>query len=338
MAKKSLFGRLANVFKEEEEDSSEDIDKDVEAAVMATLSAEVEGIDGNTVVSASQGKQGETVHIFDLAPIFDLMGGRDGRVASGLLEICQRQFDASRESPRDNAVIEGDLFIMRFDKCSNEEGFRRAALLINEVGTQVLMDRFQKVDVPEILVTADVDDITDDDGAVDMSKIAQVQKQGGIPIALDLLDGVPNWAKMAARKMADRFVGTSKDRKVKDIDGVMSEERVIKDQVVVESRDREEFNPDHHMVEIKRERKQEEIRMVEIKPERKKNDDIQMVPITPDKKGSTPDWMDAAMKPNAVEEPKKRVKRSGIDRRQRRIPVGAKNRRTGGMERRGRGF
>ena len=49
----------------------------------------------------------------------------------------------------------------------------------------------------------------------------------------------------------------------------------------------------------------------------------------------TPDWVKNAMKADPVE--KKRVPRSSKERRAKRIPVGEKNRRSGGLDRRGRG-
>ena len=322
MAKKSLFGRLADAFKEED-DLSEDIDKDVEASVIETLSAEMESLDGNTVLSAGRGSSGDTVFIFGLTPVFDMMGGRDSRAADGLLEICDRKFELSRKSPKDSAAVQGDNFIMRFDGVDKEQGYHRAAILINEIGTSILSDRFQEMDVPEILVAADVNDITNEDGTVNAQKIVAVKKAGGVPIEFQQIEGLPEWAKLAAKNMANRWFGQTKTREDRDISGPMSEERVFQDQVVVTSKDREEYTPDYRMVEVKH------------KP--KKQNEIRMVEINPTKKEGKPDWMSSASSNNDSSESPP-IKRSPIDRRAKRIPIGDRNRRKSGVDRRGRGY
>lgn len=312
MVKKSLFGRLTGAFKDDDDETAEDIDKDVEAAVMATMSAETDSIGADAVLFSGSGDMGDTVYVLDLAPIYKMIGGRQGRAAAGLLEICQRQFDEYRENNKDIAVIKGDHFIMRFDNCNNEQGYRRAALIINEVGFQVLSDRFHKMEIPDLLVAADVGDITNEDGSVNTGKVGDVQKKGGVPISLDALgDDVPKWAKLVVQRMAKTAKLVTMNRQKK--------------------------NNDIEMVEIKHKKAiaDEDIKMVEIKRDRKKPTDIEMVEINRKDLDAKPDWVKNAMKADSTE--KGRVPRNRQERRAKRLPVGEKNRRAGGLDRRGRG-
>ncbi len=254
MARKSLFGRLANALKEEE--TAEDIDKDVEAAVMATMAEKVGSLDGSVVLHPGTGELGKTVYIFDLAPVYKMIGGDQSRSAAGLLEICERRFEAYREHNLDMARVKGDHYIMRFAKVSNEAGYRRAVLIINEIGTQLLSDRFNKLEVPEILVAADVKDITNADGEVQTEQIGDVQKKGGVPIDPRKLGDLPGWAKFVVTKNARTAWEFSQRKKKK--------------------------NDVFEMVEIKH-------------TKASKHDDIKMVEIE-NKKKRDPDWFSKAMK------------------------------------------
>ena len=80
----SLFGRVARALGSEAEETSEDIDREVEAAVRAINEMEVSVIDGDSVLGGGWGEAGDVVYILDLEPIYAVIGARDGRQADNL--------------------------------------------------------------------------------------------------------------------------------------------------------------------------------------------------------------------------------------------------------------
>ncbi len=203
MAKKSLFGKIAGVFRDEEEETAEDIDKDVEAAVAAIAKQTTSSLSGETVLHSSIGKAGDTVFVMDLNPVFAMIGGVNGRAANGVLESCERIFAQHREDPMDRGVVEVTKFIMRFAKATEEQGFHRAAIIVNEIGLYVLSDRFNSMEVPDILVAADAGDITDANGNLNTGKLDATIASGGKLIrSKKPTEDDPEWVKLRYRKKA----------------------------------------------------------------------------------------------------------------------------------------
>jgi len=203
MAKKSLFGRIAEALREEEEETAEDIDKDVEAAVAAIAKEKTSSIEADTVLHKNIGKSGDTVFVMDLNPIFAMIGGINSRAATGVVECCDRIFNQHREDPLDRGLVETTKFIMRFAKGGDDEGFRRAVIIINEVGVHVLSDRFKTMEVPDILTAADAGDITNDDGSLNLKRLDATIANGGKTISMgEPADSDPEWVKLRFHKKA----------------------------------------------------------------------------------------------------------------------------------------
>lgn len=197
MKKKSLFGKIADALRDADEESAEDIDKEVEAAVADIANQTVTSIDADTVFHSQIGKAGDTVFVMDLDPIFAIIGGVTGRAAQGLLECCDRIFRQQCDDPLDRGVVEVTKFIMRFTKLSDEQGFQRAAMIVNEIGIHVLSDRFNTMEVPDILIAADAGDITNADGTLDTSKLDAAIASGGKPVTAGVpSEGDPEWVKL----------------------------------------------------------------------------------------------------------------------------------------------
>lgn len=201
MAKKSLFGKIADAFRDDEEETAEDIDKDVEAAVAAIAKEKASSLSGETVLHSGIGKSGDTVFVMDLNPVFAMIGGVNGRAAHGVLECCDRIFAQHREDPLDRGVVETTKFIMRFAKATEEQGFHRAAIIVNEIGVHVLSDRFHSMEVPDILIAADAGDITDANGTLNVGKLDAAIASGGKTIRSEKpKDDDPEWVKLRYRK------------------------------------------------------------------------------------------------------------------------------------------
>lgn len=197
MAKSSLFGKIANALREPEEETPEDIDKDVEAAVAAIAQGTTTSLDGDTVLHQGIGKAGDTVFVMDLNPVFAMIGGVNGRAADGVIECCRRIFEHHRDHRLDQGTVEVTKFIMRFGKASAEEGFHRAAIIVNEIGIHVLSDRFRTMEVPEILIAVDAGDITDENGVLDTGKLDAATAKGGKFIGMGKpADNDPEWVRL----------------------------------------------------------------------------------------------------------------------------------------------
>lgn len=200
MAKKSLFGKIADALRDSDEESPEDIDKDVEAAVDEIDRQVVSSLDGETVLHSSVGQAGDTVYIMDLNPIFAMIGGVNGRAAYGVLECCEQEFARHRNDPLDRGVVEKTKFIMHFTGLDDEEGLRLSAIIVNAIGFHVLSDRFKEMEVPEILIAADAGDITNEDGTLNEGKLDKAIAMGGMPITTEPSDDDPVWVKLRYQK------------------------------------------------------------------------------------------------------------------------------------------
>ena len=183
MRKNSLFGRVARALGEEEEETSEDIDREVEAAVKAINEMEVSVIDGDSVLGGGWGEAGDMVYIMDLEPIYAVIGARHGRQADNLRETCERVF--SQQVERGRGSFESNGYFMRFTGFSSAQGFNQAAIVVNEIGERILGGRFRAMEVPALVVVADVAQITNEDGSLNMEKAGYVVKSGGLPLAME---------------------------------------------------------------------------------------------------------------------------------------------------------
>ena len=197
MAKKSLLGRLAESLRSDEGPTATDIDNEVASAVKAINGAKIDTVAAKDILSGGWGEAGAMVYIMDLEPLYELIGSRKGRLVAALRETCETVFAQDVGLGRGRASFRGDQFFMRFIDTDESEGFRKAATIINEIGTRIFGDRFLPMEIPGLLVVADAGDITNADGSLDSEKTAAVLQSGGVPVAMDKPGtDAPGWLTM----------------------------------------------------------------------------------------------------------------------------------------------
>jgi len=201
MAKKSLFSKLSISLFESDERAIQDIDREVEASVESIKATAFETVAAQDVLDQSSDESGDTFFIMDLAPIYRVIGDRNSRVASGVEETCHRVFDRRAQSRGDRGNFEGDFFLMLFASTDNEANFLRAALIVNEIGTLVLSERFKALDVSDPVTVLPVDDITNRDGTINMSRMQKKVDEGGKPLTMKApAKDAPHWIKLLHQK------------------------------------------------------------------------------------------------------------------------------------------
>ena len=203
MARQKLFGRLAGALRshEEEEETPQDIINEVSAQVKAALEEDVDTIGDESILTKGWGGKGEIVYIINLSPLYDKIGKRTGRIAEGLRDTCKTEFATHVDPKNGRSSFEREGFFMRFQRISNNEGLSLAATIVNKIGTKTFGDSFQNMDFPELLVTANADDVVDADGNLNMDKAKAVIESGGIPMLMEEPDDhAPEWIKLHWRK------------------------------------------------------------------------------------------------------------------------------------------
>lgn len=230
MEKKSLFNRLA---KEDEGPTSEDLDRELESAVAEINSRVVETIDAESVLRPSAetvGQKQARVYLFDLAPLYKLINGRDGRLAETLRSKCDSVFYERRFGDKDTGTLEGDVFVMRFPGTPDANSFQRSAIIVNDVGKAILSDQFVTMDIDGLLIVALENDVLDEDGQFNAAKATAAVKSGGVPAGLTKPPkGAPKWIQMRwkaasaqvaiiqeKRKLAKKMVKAEKPRRDPD--------------------------------------------------------------------------------------------------------------------------
>ena len=124
MTKKTSFlSRFTKALREEEEVSAQDIDREVAAAVQAIKETSADGVEAAAVLGSGWREGGDLVHIMDMTPIYEVIGGRTGRLAWALQEACEHAFAQHVERGRGRAFFQGDRFYMRFAGIGAAEGF-----------------------------------------------------------------------------------------------------------------------------------------------------------------------------------------------------------------------
>jgi len=210
-AKKSLFSRLTGAFQEEHVDFSgkkidpgqtaADIDRGIENEIEAIKKAKVKTISGDKLFDGGWGEAGDMVNIMDLTPVYAMIGGRTGRQADNLRETCGRVFSQHTESGKGKALIKGDQFVMRFLGASESQGFHLAAIIVNDIGTRILGNRFESMDVPGLLVVADAADVINADGTLNTEKAAAVVDSGGRAVEINKPGpDAPQWLQLRWNK------------------------------------------------------------------------------------------------------------------------------------------
>ncbi len=197
MAKKSLFSRLASALGEDETLTDEDIDREVEKSVEAIKQAKMETLEAGDLLDLSWGDAGDMVYIMNLGPIYEVIGGRTGLIAANLRKTCELMFSKHVAHGGGRASLEEDHFIMRIAGLGPTDGFNQAATIINDIGTQILRDRFLTMDIPDLVVAADAGDVTGEDGSLDLKRVRAAVESGGLSLAMDKPGAdAPEWIKM----------------------------------------------------------------------------------------------------------------------------------------------
>jgi len=180
MALGKLFGKL---FKEPEDGPSvEEIDAEVEAAVRDIQSGPSADVGGNDVLATGWGEPGDMVYIMELAHIYVALGTRTGRTVANLRESCREVFNKYVKFGLGQTSFVGDNFFMRFYDLGDSEGFHRAAVITNEVCENILGDRFERLEVPEYVIAAEAQDVTNSDGSLNVEKSEAAVRSGGAEV------------------------------------------------------------------------------------------------------------------------------------------------------------
>ncbi len=180
MALKSLLGGLFQ--KPDEGPTVAEIDAEVAAAVRSIESNATVDVQAENVLATGWGKPGDMVYIMSLTPIYTILGSRIGRTATNLRDTSKEIFKKYVKPNMGQSSFVGDNFFMRFYTLGESEGFHRAAVITNEIGTRILGDRFETVDVPDLVIAADTQDITNEDGSLNLDKSEAAVRSGGAPV------------------------------------------------------------------------------------------------------------------------------------------------------------
>ena len=180
MALTSIF---KSWFKEKDEGPSvSDIDAETEAAVNAIKSTARVDVEAEKVLQTGWGDPGEMVYIMNLSPIYIILGGREGRAGISLRDTCVDVFKKYVALGKGQSSFVGDNFFMKFYTLGDSEGYHRAAVITNEIGTSILGDRFETVDVPDLVIAAEVQDVTNEDGSPNIDKSQAALESGGADV------------------------------------------------------------------------------------------------------------------------------------------------------------
>ena len=227
MGNKSLLEKFTNALLDKDEESAEDIDRDVTSAVRSIEQNRGETLNGTAVLLDHWGRRGDLVYIMDLIPFYAAIGGRDSMMAARLPEACENVYAHHIAEGGGHGHVEGDFFFMRFIDASDKVGFRKAVEIINDIGSLMMGERFLKIELPALVVVSDAGDITDENGHIVLSKARSAVKSGGIRFSMDEPGpDDPEWLKhvwknrKAAPKPVDTDWHTMHHRKPTDPDWV----------------------------------------------------------------------------------------------------------------------
>ncbi len=205
MSKKSFLGRLGDMLKEPEEETAEDIDREVLSAVNEIMETEVSTLDGGGLLGKSEGDDASRLFIVSLTPIYDMIGDRQGRLAMNLRETCNQKFWSHVEANRGVLTITGELMLMRLFDLGEAKGFQLAAAILNDIGDHFFGDRFLNMNIGGMLSMADAADVANEDGTLNLKKTREIARSGGVPVAMDDPgEDAPQWLKLIWKAQIER--------------------------------------------------------------------------------------------------------------------------------------
>lgn len=217
MAGRGMFGRLSGAFQgdKKKEETHADIIEELKAEVKAIQETERESVDGNAIFSQEWGKAGDLVFMINLAPMYKLIGGKEGRLAESLRETCKSEFAENIGSGRGRGTFQRDSFFMRFFDLGDQAGLEEAVKIVNKIGYRTFGKSFEQMEVPELLIAADAADVTTN-GKLDPNKAQQVIADGGVDLAFkEPPERAPRWMKLVWQKVTQRqsLAGMKKSKK-----------------------------------------------------------------------------------------------------------------------------
>ncbi len=202
MSGKSFFSKLAGALLDREGKTPEDIDREIESEVQAIKQQRGETLKGEALLLEKWKSAGDLVYILDLVPIYDAIGGREGHLGQRMAEVCENIFGHHVAPGDGHAYAEGDLFFMRFREPDDAAGFRNAAIIINDIGTQMMGERFKTIDIPGLVAVAKLTDISDDNGRLSLGRAKAEVNRGGIGFVMDEpRPDDPHWFKACRRNL-----------------------------------------------------------------------------------------------------------------------------------------
>jgi hypothetical protein len=198
MAKKSFFSKFFH--DDDDEESVEDIDRRLAKELAAIDAEEVETLDGDRTMMEDWENAGACVYLMNLAPLYAIIGGRDSMLGKRLPDACDHIFERLVPAKEGRARIRGDYFVMSFVSLSRQNGFVKAAQVINGIGLQTIGERFKTIEVPNLLAAADPADLANENGEFDPAKAKAQLESGGSGVALSKAPEEPVWLKLSVTK------------------------------------------------------------------------------------------------------------------------------------------
>lgn len=198
MAKKSFFSKLFN--DDDDEESVEDIDRRLAEELAAIEAEEVSSVDGDRMIMEDWENAGVCVYLMSLAPLYEVIGGRDSMLGKRLPDACEHIFERLVPSNEGRARLRGDFFVMTFAALSREAGFVKSAQVINGIGLQTIGERFKTIDAPDLLIAAEASDLAGENGEFDPKKAQEQMEKGGTGVALSKAPEEPQWLKLCVNK------------------------------------------------------------------------------------------------------------------------------------------
>ena len=179
MAGKSFLSKLADAILDRDVgESAADIDRRLEQELAEIRNQKQELLDGSHMLMDDWKTVCDLVYIMNLGPLYASVGGRASMMGKRLPDACGIIFGRLVPRGEGHSRLKGDFFLMSFRDPSREAGFRMAAEVINEIGLQMIGERFKTIDIPDLLVAAGPSDLANDEGGFDPDR-AKAQVDAG---------------------------------------------------------------------------------------------------------------------------------------------------------------
>jgi hypothetical protein len=207
MAGRGIFSRLSSAFQVEnnkKEETHADLIDEFKVEVKAIQDTERQSSDDGSLFGQDWSGKGELVFIINLLPMYELIGGRDGRIAESLPETCKNEFAENIGGQRARGTLQGDCFLMKFHDMGDQDGLEEAAKVVNKIGYRTFGKSFGEMEVSELLIAADAAEITAH-GKLDLAMAKSVIAAGGVDLAFQKpVEIAPQWMKLAWQKTAQK--------------------------------------------------------------------------------------------------------------------------------------